>query len=102
MGSSMPKRPLKLTIRIPNYAAPRNRWRKAIHRAVAEQQKNTLVKYEPDDKLEIVLWLYFDKERATLIHDVDNRLKDCLDALQGRVGGPKGERKTETEVLCAT
>ena len=26
-------------------------------------------------------------------HDVDNRLKDILDALQGRAGGPKAERR---------
>ena len=26
-------------------------------------------------------------------HDVDNRLKDVLDALQARVGGPKSQRK---------
>lgn len=32
---------------------------------------------------------YFTDRRAAQIHDVDNRLKDCLDALQGRVGGTK-------------
>ena len=28
-------------------------------------------------------------------HDVDNRLKDVLDALQGRAGGPKNRRSLQ-------
>jgi hypothetical protein len=85
----MPKRPLKLSIRIPEYAAPRNTWRKAIHRALLERQRTLPVRYEPTDRLELSLRLYFTGERPAEIHDVDNRLKDCLDALQGRVGGTK-------------
>ncbi len=85
----MPKRPLKLSIRIPEYAAPRNTWRKAIHRALVERQRTSPVRYEATDRLEVVLRLYFTGARSTEIHDVDNRLKDCLDALQGRVGGTK-------------
>lgn len=83
----MPKRPLKLKIRIPEYAPPRNSWREAIHRAVTAVQRTTDVRYEAEDRLEVVLQLYFSDGRSTEIHDVDNRLKDCLDALQGRVGG---------------
>src|SRR5437016_5158747 len=85
----MPKRPLKLTIRIPEYAPPRNTWRKAIHRAVLERQRTPRVRYESTDRLELSLRLYFTRERPAEIHDVDNRLKDCRDALQGRVGGTK-------------
>ncbi|MBM3948178.1 MAG: RusA family crossover junction endodeoxyribonuclease [SAR202 cluster bacterium] len=85
----MPKRPLKLEIRIPEYSNPRNKLREAIHRAVVEVQNTTSVKYRDDDKLEVTLRLYFTDERSAEIHDVDNRLKDCLDALQGRVGGTK-------------
>ncbi|OGK82671.1 MAG: hypothetical protein A2X53_08810 [Candidatus Rokubacteria bacterium GWA2_70_23] len=85
----MPKRPMKLSIRIPEYAPPRNTWRKAIHRAVVERQSTSPVRYEPTDRLELSLRLYFTGGRAAEIHDVDNRLKDCLDALQGRVGGTK-------------
>src|SRR5688572_5780392 len=85
----MPKRPLKLAIRIPEYAAPHNTWRRAIHDAVAKRQSRSRVTYQPTDKLEVVLRLYFTNARAVDIHDVDNRLKDCLDALQGRVGGTK-------------
>jgi hypothetical protein len=85
----MPKRPLKLSIRIPVYAAPRNTWRRAIHRALEERQRTAPVRYEATDRLEVALRLYFIGARAAEIHDVDNRLKDCLDALQGRVGGTK-------------
>jgi hypothetical protein len=85
----VPKRPLKLKIRIPEYRTPRNAWRRAIHQAVSEVQRATPVRYRPGDRLEVVLRLYFADEAAAEIHDVDNRLKDCLDALQGRVGGTK-------------
>jgi hypothetical protein len=85
----MSKRPLKLKVRIPEYAPPRNTWREAIHQAVTAAQFATAVRYNPNDRLEVVLQLYFTNGRATEIHDVDNRLKDCLDALQGRVGGTK-------------
>ena len=37
--------------------------------------------------------------RALEIHDVDNRLKDILDALQGRMGGSKAVRKFEPIIL---
>jgi hypothetical protein len=89
----MPKRPFKLKVRIPEYVAPRNSWREAIHRAVVEVQRQTSVRYEPDDRLEVELQLYFTDTRAAEIHDVDNRLKDCLDALQGRVGGTKSKAR---------
>jgi len=95
----MAKRPLKLKIRIPEYEAPRNTWREAIHRAVTEAQNRTPVAYGPDDKLEVTLKLYFTNRRAAEIHDVDNRLKDCLDALQGRVGGTKTKVRRALEAI---
>ena len=90
-GESVPKRRLKLKIRIPGYRPPRNAWRRTIHQAVSEVQRATPVTYEPSDRLEVALRLYFADEEALRIHDVDNRLKDCLDALQGRVGGTKSK-----------
>jgi hypothetical protein len=50
------------------------------------------VTYRSDDRLAVVLVLYFDS-LAIGFHDVDNRLKDVLDALQGRMGGPKAVRR---------
>ncbi|MGH9199678.1 MAG: hypothetical protein ACRD2A_00390, partial [Vicinamibacterales bacterium] len=76
----------------PEYQSPRNTWREAAHRAVAERQRATPVRYAPNDRLEVSLRLYFTDKRAVEIHDVDNRLKDCLDALQGRAGGSKAVR----------
>jgi hypothetical protein len=50
------------------------------------------IEYGPDDLLEVVVLLYLKKGKRHDIHDVDNRLKDILDALQGRFGGPKSPR----------
>jgi len=48
--------------------------------------KETNVRYTTEDKLELVIRLYFDKTKLPLM-DIDNRLKDIMDALQGHVGG---------------
>ncbi len=87
----MPNRPLKLHVRIPEYSSPRNSWRRKIHAAAMEVQNRSGLQYRPDDLLEIDVRLYLDG-RALSRNDVDNRLKDVLDALQGRVGGPKAVR----------
>jgi hypothetical protein len=88
----MPKRPLKITARIPAYRYPRNEWRKAIHQAV--QRRAGRVQYEDSDKLEVEILLYMEK-RGLGWNDVDNRSKDVLNALQGRAGGPKRSRRLE-------
>lgn len=86
----MPKRPNKLHFRLPPYVSSnRNKWRRLIHKAAREKQAGVL--YAPDDKLDIEVDLYL-AGRALSWHDVDNRLKDVLDALQGRFGGSKKAR----------
>jgi hypothetical protein len=50
------------------------------------------VTYRKEDKLAVSVVLYFDRV-AIGFHDVDNRLKDVLDALQGRMGGSKAVRE---------
>ena len=90
----MAKRPLKLVVRIPEYSHPRNSWREAIYAAVRERQRSSKVRYRPEDKLEVLIRLYLSGRRLEL-HDVDNRLKDCLDALQGRAGGSKKDRRLD-------
>ena len=87
----MPRRPFKLTLRIPPYAHPRNAWRKKLHEAVRRRQRKSPVSYSENDKLEVEVRLYLENS-ALGMHDVDNRLKDILDALQGRAGGPKSKR----------
>ena len=87
----MAKRPLKLHVRIPPYRSPRNAWRRAIHAAATQALQRGGVRYDKADRLEVEVRLYL-TGRALGWHDLDNRLKDVLDALQGRAGGPKAKR----------
>jgi Holliday junction resolvase RusA-like endonuclease len=47
--------------------------------------------FRDTDRLEIVVRLHL-SEAALRFHDIDNRLKDIFDALQGRAGGSKSIR----------
>jgi hypothetical protein len=85
------KRRLKLHVRIPPYRPKRNSWRRKLHQAIIAAQTQRRVKYRPDDVLELDIRLYM-QTRDLKSHDVDNRLKDLMDALQGRAGGPKAQR----------
>src|SRR4030042_3405755 len=85
----MAKRRLTLTINLPKYATPRNKWRKLIHKEVIKAQRLGGVRYTRSDKLEVKVLLNLSNNQR-MHHDIDNRLKDILDALQGRAGGPKG------------
>jgi len=87
----MAKRHQTLHVRIPPYQAPRNNWRRAIHAEITRAASFHNIVYQRDDKLELVVILYM-KADALTWHDVDNRLKDVMDALQGRAGGPKSEQ----------
>jgi len=84
----MPKRRLTLAVPLPAYRHPRNAWRRLIHQAALEVQASRGVAYLASDKLEVHVTLNLSPS-AALHHDVDNRLKDILDALQGRAGGSK-------------
>lgn len=88
----MAKRKLKIRFRIPAYVTPRNDWRRRIHDAARNEMRESKVAYRIGDRLAVALVLYL---RGTAIgfHDVDNRLKDVLDAMQGRMGGPKAVRR---------
>lgn len=84
----MAKRRLKIKVRIPPYITPRNKWRYYIHDAVQKIALERNIVYQEDDRLELNVKLYLN-ETAISFHDVDNRLKDIMDALQGRAGGSK-------------
>jgi Holliday junction resolvase RusA-like endonuclease len=84
----MAKRKTKLTIRIPPYQTPRNAWRKKIHRIASLEAERAEVSYCSTDKLQLKVCLYL-KDGALFSHDLDNRIKDIMDALQGRAGGSK-------------
>jgi Holliday junction resolvase RusA-like endonuclease len=82
----MARSPKTLKIRIPPYVHPRYSWRQQVHEAVRERQLSSPVTYKEGEKLEVELVLYLSDLQISF-HDVDNRLKDVLDALQGRAGG---------------
>lgn len=84
----MAKERMNLKVRLPPYVAPRYHWRERIHEEVCRVMRESRIRYRPEDRLQLDIRLYLDKA-ALHMHDVDNRLKDIMDALQGRVGGSK-------------
>ena len=80
-----------LMVRISPYRYPRNEWRRVIHTEVIKAALDQRVVYRCTDRLELAITLYVPEGKIEW-HDVDNRLKDIMDALQGRAGGPKAER----------
>jgi len=54
--------------------------------------KDKGIEYATDQKLELHVTLYLAEPEINL-HDVDNRLKDIMDSLQGRMGGSKKEQR---------
>jgi len=85
-NKNMTKRRHSIKIRLPRYEGNRLSWRKAIHEELTKASKG--IDIRKGDQLELIVTLYFDKA-AVHWHDVDNRLKDIMDALQGRLGGSK-------------
>jgi len=87
----MGKQPLSLKVRLPRYESPRNEWRKKLHAGIMTAIKDKGIEYTTDQKLELRITLYL-AEPHIEFHDVDNRLKDIMDSLQGRMGGSKKEQ----------
>lgn len=90
----MAKRKMTVHFRIPPYYPPRNDWRKKIYEAAKAEFDRRGIQYKREDKLQISIVLYLPK-RSVEIHDLDNRSKDVLDALQGRMGGSKAIRAVD-------
>ncbi len=82
---------MKLNVVVPKYLADRKEWRRQINAAIVSAQANGRVAYNKDDKLEVQIRFYLRNRKLTIL-DVDNRLKDVLDSLQGFIGdkGKKG------------
>jgi len=59
-----------------------------LHTIISSAASKAGISYLSYDKLELNVKLYMDST-ALFCHDVDNRLKDIMDALQGRAGGSK-------------
>ena len=78
-----------ITALLPGYERNRYRWRRRILSNVLHAARKAGIKYNGEAKFEVVVLLYLKKGKRHDIHDVDNRLKDILDGLQGRFGGSK-------------
>jgi hypothetical protein len=85
-GKPMTVRKLRVRFRIPPYVTPRTEWRKLIHAEATRAMRAAGVRYRADDLLELDVRIYF-PSAAIWMHDIDNRLKDIMDALQGHSGG---------------
>ena len=81
----MAKRGHKLSVRIPNFMKASIAWRKEINAAVVAAQRRTRVRYASSDKLDVEVRLHLQGRKLTIL-DLDNRMKDVLDALQGFIG----------------
>jgi Holliday junction resolvase RusA-like endonuclease len=78
----MAKRSLKLSVRIPNFQTDARAWRRAIHAAISDVQKRGDVHYTNTDKLQVEICFFLRNPKLTIL-DLDNRVKDVCDALQG-------------------
>lgn len=88
----MAKRRFSITVALPAYARPRNEWRRRVHAAVLDAQTRRGVGYRGSDRLELRIGLRLG-ERPLDIHDIDERVKDVIDALEGRIAGPRSRRR---------
>lgn len=90
--TGMAKRRFSITVQLPPYTRPRNEWRRKVHAAVLEAQTRRGVGYRDADRLELRIGLALD-DRPLDIHDIDERIKDVIDALEGRIAGPRSRRR---------
>jgi Holliday junction resolvase RusA-like endonuclease len=63
-----------------------------LHGIIGSAATKSGIFYHPSDKLELNIKLYLEN-MALSSQDIDNRLKDIMDALQGRAGGSKKIRR---------
>jgi hypothetical protein len=78
--------------KLPTYQRDRQEWRRQILDNVRRAAAERGVVYDSDQLLEVEVTLYLTRGKRHDIHDVDNRLKDILDALQGRFRGSDGKK----------
>ncbi|HEY6958544.1 MAG TPA: hypothetical protein VI814_06965 [Candidatus Limnocylindria bacterium] len=88
----MAKRRFTITATLPAYAPPRNEWRRRVHAAVLEAQTFRGVGYRESDRLELRVSLFLG-QRALDVHETDERVKDIVDALEGRIAGRRSRRR---------
>ena len=88
----MAKRRFTISATLPPYAPPRNEWRRRVHAAVLEAQTGRGVGYRESDQLELRVSIFLG-QRSLDVHEIDERVKDILDALGGRIAGPRSRRR---------
>ena len=88
----MAKRRFSITLQLPAYARPRNEWRRRVHAAALEALARRGVGYHDADRLELRLSMALD-ERPLAVDAIDDRVKDVIDALGGRIAGPRSRRR---------
>ena len=88
----MAKRRFSISAELPPYARPRNEWRRRVHAIVLDAQTRRGVGYRDADRLEIRITLHLG-ERTLDLHEIDERVKDVIDALEGRIAGPRSRRR---------
>ena len=87
----MAKRRFTISATLPAYLPPRNEWRRRVHAAVLEAQTFRGVGYRESDQLELRVSLFGPRDLD--IHEVDERVKDIADALEGRIAGRRSRRR---------
>ena len=80
-----------MKVRLPPYVSPPTLWRRDLHTAIAAAMEKAGIRFTEEDRIALEVRLYLPKNELRA-QDVDNRLKDVMDALQGRVGGTKSKR----------
>jgi hypothetical protein len=94
----MPKPKATVVISLPGYVHPRTEWRRQIYRNAAEAIATSGVSYANAPSLELLITLRLSDSHLAL-HDVDNRLKDIMDALQGCLGGAGKKVRVEPPLI---
>ena len=82
-------------MRLPPFESGPKEWCRAIHRALRERCSH--LRYAKTDRLSVKVRVYLPRARWNRI-DVDNALKQVMDALQGAVGG-EGKKGAREPVL---
>jgi Holliday junction resolvase RusA-like endonuclease len=96
----MPKTPRTISCVLPRYDTDRKKWRRAILECARKQADRCTGGWERDGPFEVVVLLYAKKGKQHDRYDVDNRLKDVLDALQGAYSAKvKGKYRVKTRVI---
>jgi hypothetical protein len=86
------KRRFSISATLAAYAPPRNEWRRRVHAAVLEAQTFRGVGYRESDQLELRVSIFLGA-RPLDVHEVDERVKDIVDALEGRIAGRRSRRR---------